>query len=280
MIQLLLAVFSAIRYAVKKEVARRKLQKSNKVTKTKEVELPKEAEADTDIVEANLANANPVDVDVIEKTTLEKILALAKVKNYSVFEGNSKDHNLNLWFIRSEDPTVDVFNDKCVVFWKDLIGTWKEVQFDVTVDPGAYWMTKEGYKAVAILAEGQYKSTYKVDIHRKGTSSAHTALCQRLGTVKVYRDGNKDLVHDFDVPTEIGSFGINCHRPTNTSEKTGSVGPSSAGCLVWSNRATFDNLESKYDKSTFMGLCRTASNLWGNKFTITLCTQKELDSIK
>ena len=232
------------------------------------------------IVPEELVTIAPLETPIVKELTLvEKLIILAKKKDYAVFEDNSKDFNLNIWFIRSEDPTPDTFNDKCVVFWKNLKGSWEQKQFTVTTDPGLYWMTKRDYHSVAILAEGQYRGTHKIDIHRAGTKSAHKALCQRLGVVKVYRDGNKDKIHDFDVPTQTGTFGINCHQPSIYSEQNGIVHSSSAGCLVFSKRKDFDNPTNSFDKNTFMGLMELSAKEWVNRFSITLCTELELNQI-
>jgi alpha-glucosidase (family GH31 glycosyl hydrolase) len=235
----------------------------------------------------------PVNIDPVKETPdeiiepvkvpspiiLEPLFHLAKEKGYIIFDDDSKNYNLNIWFIRSADPTPDIFNDKCIVFWK-YKNEWSYKEFQCTTDPGIYWMTKPDYQSVAILAEGQYRGTHKIDTHRAGTSSAHKALCQRSGVVKVYRDGNKNVVHDYDVPTETGMFGINCHQPSTFSERTGKVHSSSAGCLVFAKRKDFDNPTNTFDKNTFMGLVESSAKEWGNKFSLTLCTELELHQIK
>jgi hypothetical protein len=40
-------------------------------------------------------------------------------------------------------------------------------------------------KGTAILKEGQYRATYAIDIHNRGRTGGHKALCQRLGNVTV-----------------------------------------------------------------------------------------------
>jgi hypothetical protein len=40
-------------------------------------------------------------------------------------------------------------------------------------------------KGTAILKEGQYRATYAIDIHNRGRTGGHKALCQRPGNVTV-----------------------------------------------------------------------------------------------
>jgi hypothetical protein len=90
----------------------------------------------------------------------------------------------------------------------------------------------------------------------------YEALCQRSGKVKVWRDNNRDSLHDMDptVETQEGYFGINIHR----SSKNGSdlVGRYSAGCTV---------IQDPKDFEEFMFLCRQQKLVRGwEKYTYTL----------
>ena len=49
-------------------------------------------------------------------------------------------------------------------------------------------------KGCAILVPDQYRGVYKIDTH----AGKYTALCQRRGNVKVFRDADKDHEHDRD----------------------------------------------------------------------------------
>ena len=112
-------------------------------------------------------------------------------------------------------------------------------------------------KGVAILVEGQYKDVYKIDLHK----NRYEALCQRGGTVKVYRDNDKDAEHDMDKATiEEGWFGINIHRARDEAY-TEQVNGWSHGCQVFADDDDFEE---------FMDLCHKHKELYGNSFTYTL----------
>lgn len=229
---------------------------------TKKEKETKQVEKEEEIEEEKIEREEPIIISSIRKA--------AKDKGYIVFEDNSKDYNLNIWFVRSVPGKVDSFDDKCYIFWKDLSDEWQIKEYQVTTDPGAEWLKKLGNKkGTAILVPDQYRSTHKLDIHKRGSNSAHKALCQRLGAVKVYRDSNRDSVVDMDINTkDKGWFGINFHRPTIQSQKTGKVSWSSAGCIVSSNRKEFD--------TEIIPLLEKAEKNWGNSFSITLVLETDL----
>ena len=95
----------------------------------------------------------------------------------------------------------------------------------------------------------------------------YEAVCQRNGKVKVYRDGNKDDLYDFDSDTITeGSYGINIHR--SSAYKTGTyINKYSAGCQVFADPDDFDD---------FMEICHKSKDVWGNAFTYTLIESKDI----
>ena len=96
---------------------------------------------------------------------------------------------------------------------------------------------------------------YKIDKHR----GLYDALCQRGGTVKCYRDKNKDDILDMD-PDSVteGMYGINIHKAGTNSTQ---VNKWSAGCQVFANAEDFGE---------FMSICYAARNKWGDGFSYTL----------
>lgn len=102
---------------------------------------------------------------------------------------------------------------------------------------------------------------YKLDLH----AGKYLALCQRLGPVQVYRDNDKDDKYDLDPSTiDEGMFGINIHKAgLNSTEVNGW----SAGCQVF----------KRYnDYKDFLYVCKTASKIFGNKFTYTLINKSDI----
>ena len=113
-------------------------------------------------------------------------------------------------------------------------------------------------EGTAILVPGQYPA-YKWDSHR----GQYETLCQRAGTVKVWRDANKDEILDHVEGSDIeGYFGINIHHAGADSTN---VEKWSAGCQVFKRLADWEE----------------AVRIWkgtgAETFTYTLIDDKDLN---
>ncbi|MCX2834458.1 hypothetical protein [Microbulbifer thermotolerans] len=180
-------------------------------------------------------------------------------KGYRFFdEGN---YNLNLIGIRSGDQTANTFNDWIAVAWR-FDGVPHCLTFPATTDPGLFWREHPAnVSGTAIVVPGQYLGLWQIGLHR----GQYPALIQR-GTVRVYRDNNRDRVLDLDAPVDTGLFGINCHRASAHCESR-QVDKWSAGCQV---------LAHPKDFALLMALCERAAENWGRSFTYTLLEEKDL----
>ena len=161
-------------------------------------------------------------------------LLLQKVanKNHRIFLNGA--WNVNVIGIRSTDDP-NRFDDTLALVYRDDDLSWVTREFACTTDPGTYWL-ENGEKATAILCPGQY-SSYRLDKH----GGRYLALCQRLGPVRVYRDGDKNALLDMHPDsTQEGYFGINIHRASATHLST-EVNKWSAGCQVMADPAAFDD---------------------------------------
>jgi hypothetical protein len=148
------------------------------------------------------------------------------------------DYHMNYFGIRSPNKVANAFDDMMGCAYT-VDGMWKVHYWPITTDPGTYYLEDEtkwyGPEGVAILACGQYVDVYKIDEHG---SSGYLALCQRNGSVTIYRDGDLDNVLDFDESTlkEGQWIGINLHASTSYPYSSGTdkdeVGAWSAGCQV------------------------------------------------
>lgn len=189
---------------------------------------------------------------------------LFEKKNYSFFtKGN---YNLNIIGIRSNNENNIVTNiyDDIIIVDYNVNKIHKRQIYQCTTKPGLSYMLKPtNSKGTAILVPNQYKGVYSIGLH----NGKYEALCQRLGSVKVYRDNNKNKIYDFKPETiEEGNFGINIHR----ADKYGNsilVNGYSAGCQVICNPKDF---------ISFMRLCNISKDIYGNKFTYTLITEDDL----
>lgn len=207
-----------------------------------------------------------------------KVNNLAERKDYKIFKSNNRNYNVNIWFIRNSDITVDAFNDICFLFYKEFkTNKWVGKLYKVSTNPGLYYLNNPLNKqGTAIVVPGQYIKTHKIDLHKRGTSSEHEAFCHRKGVVLVYRDNNKDSILDIGGDIYRNGAGLNSHRPTNYSQKTGKVNRSSAGCLIHATREQFDKSNDKKSKETFMGILRNSELNYGEWMSFVLDESKEL----
>lgn len=180
-------------------------------------------------------------------------------KNY-VFFDKEKTYNLNIIGVRSSNLVANSFDDSLYLIYRDEGLHLINHRFDVTTDPGAYWLKSPlNIDGTAVLVPGQYRGSHKIGLHR-----GYKALVQKA-PVKVWRDNDKDLEIDKGVATYEGIFGINIHRSNAYSEST-IVEKWSAGCTVFKKVADFN---------FFMNICNKAKDMYGNSFTYTLLEEED-----
>lgn len=164
--------------------------------------------------------------------------------------------NLNIFGVRSSKRRVNEFDDFLYVVYRNHNKEWRIHQWEITTDPGLTTLHNPlNSKGTAILVPGQYKSAYKLGLHR----NRYKALVQEGAPVKVYRDYNQDSSLDLDECTiDEGFFGINIHKAGSDSTQ---VNDWSAGCQVFKRSSDFNE---------FIDLCSTSAKIYGNSFTYTL----------
>ena len=191
----------------------------------------------------------------------DRVKQIMDRKGYKFFEKG--DYNLNIIGIRSEVNIANSFDDTLLcIFKKD--NEWIFNEYSITTDAGRYWLKNPiNNKGTALLVPNQYRGVYGLRKH----NGDYEALCQTWGDVEVYRDNDRDMILDYDPKTiEKGMFGINIHRSNPNTEST-IVEKWSAGCQVFKKVEEFNK---------FIEDCKEASNVWGNKFSYTLLTYKEM----
>jgi hypothetical protein len=196
------------------------------------------------------------------KVIKNRYKAVSLSKGYAFFE--SGDYNVNIIGVRNMSGDAKHFDDFLDVVYK-ISGEWVCDSYPITTEPGPNILRRPiNSKGTAILVPGQYRGVYQIATH--GGKSRYTALCQRKGNVKVWRDDNRDTVADYDGVEDEGMFGINIHKHSgpDTRKNTGGV---SAGCQVF---------QSSKDFYEFMDTCDAARDRYENSFTYTLIEEKEL----
>lgn len=196
------------------------------------------------------------------KIMAEHYKATLENKGYAFFENG--DYNLNIIGIRNDSGDASRFDDFINLIYK-INGQWVCDTYPATTEPGTKILTKPIVsKGAAILVPGQYRGVYKIDTH--GGKRRYTALCQRSGQVRIWRDNNKDSKPDYIGPEHEGFYGINIHRQFGPDEReyTGGV---SAGCQVF---------QSSKDFYEFMDTCNKGADKFGNSFTYTLIEEEDV----
>lgn len=204
-----------------------------------------------------------MNIKLIEKIKNADFSKIFNNLNYAYFTNG--EYNLNIIGVRADmdNRVTNRYDDVIVVEYKENGKLVRKI-WDITTEPGSKLMRNpSNSKGTAILVPGQYRGVYKIDLHR----GKYKALCQRNGSVKVYRDKDRDNVYDCDVNTiDKGWFGINIHRSNETYTRT-TIDGYSAGCQVFNNPKDF---------SEFMKLVEKSASIYGNKFTYTLITEDDL----
>jgi len=201
---------------------------------------------------------------LMELLTPKNIKSYFFFKDYKFFDTPDKKLNINIIGVRRDNQGTNTFDDFLLVMYREeeLMITHR---YQITTDPGKYWLLNPmNPKGTAILVPGQYRSTWQLGKHQ----GKYEALVQRK-PVKVYRDNNKDEIIDYNniaLTLDQGYFGINIHR-SNPYDQSYVINKWSAGCQV------FKKIE---DYNKFIELCKESAKIYGNGFTYTLITEKDL----
>jgi peptidoglycan hydrolase-like protein with peptidoglycan-binding domain len=193
----------------------------------------------------------------------DRVMRALRRKGY-MFLDDGKAYHLNIVGVRNPSTTIDSFDDRVVLVYRDETGVQQAVEYAITTDPGEYYTKTEllNKDGAAILVPGQYRNVYKIDKH----NGKYEALTQRGGTVKVWRDGNRDDQLNRSGTIHEGWYGINIHRGNSTG-RTERVGRYSAGCQVFQNADEFGVLIS---------LAKKSRDVRVDSFTYTLLEEADL----
>jgi hypothetical protein len=198
--------------------------------------------------------------------TQQQIESTVIAKGYKWFSDTAnKGFDVNIIGVRNNAPSIadkvtNVFDDHLTISFKNESGVKQYYCWAATTDPGKKGVQQfHNKKGVARLVPGQYRGVWKVDKHQ----GKYDALCQRLGNVTVYRDGNRDLLFE-ETKTDTGLFGINIHKAGQDSTW---VENWSEGCQVFKRVKDFD---------LFMSICKRAAKIHGNHFSYTLIESTDI----
>ena len=178
---------------------------------------------------------------------------------------DSEPYNVNIFGIRSNDPTPDEFNDILGVAYRDKYNQPVVLFFAGTTDPGMTFLAEKmgNQQGTFILKPGQYKSCWKLGYH-KGRYEAlvQSEFAQFVG----WRDNNKDrqLTMKGKLYTDVS--GLNCHT-TSFSKQIQKVGPYSAGCQV---------IQDVKEQLIHMAIIKKSLELYGDYVSYTLFEESDI----
>ena len=202
------------------------------------------------------------------KPTLDLVKAALRSKDYRIYDTANIDWNLNIVGIRNRNLGPKKFDDTLVIFHK-FLGEDHMTYYPVTTDPSEHYLRNPldevAHKGTAILKPGQYRSCYKIGMHKPGRKGGHKALIQD-NPITVYRDNSRDGTLNYINP-EDGNFGINIHRGPVNGSWDSSSGVYSAGCTVFADQRHFEE---------FMLKCKFGAEAFSNSFTYTLIDEGDL----
>lgn len=210
---------------------------------------------------------------------IENIKRVFQQKGFTFYENGE----LNIIGIRNTEvglTVTDVFDDWIVCIYKEG-NEYRYFQWPVTTDPSRSWQLRPqnsttnsvALGGAARLKPGQY-NVHKIDKHRGDPT--HWALCQRAGSVTVFRSIGDQYRENRE---DTGVFGINIHRHY-TADRAGDGGDyirgGSQGCQVFRRIADFNQLmQLCYSRAG--GRQADGSPVNRNKiFTYTLILQRDL----
>ena len=168
--------------------------------------------------------------------TLAAVMKAMQNLGYVIYD----DGTWNIVSIRNRIKDTNTFNDEMHVFRKSTLG-WDHYVYPMTTDPGTSYLVNpmNETSGTGAIVEGQYVGAYVVGTHN-GSKSSYTALVQRGGPIRAYRDRDRDKTFEYD-PNSIqeGYFGMNIHRAAPDGEET-VVNTFSAGCQVFARTDDFN----------------------------------------
>ena len=193
-----------------------------------------------------------------DEFSLERILRAYVSHGYKIFD---KEHDLNIFGIRSPDMTSNTFNDVVGVFYKSE-GEWKIFKTAGTTDAGLYYRENPmNVSGTAIIAPGQHVGVWRLGKHQ----GKYDALVQ-YKPILLYRDADRTNALEYKGEPKAEMAGINFHRANaNTTSKQ--VDKWSAGCVVVADPSAFQFI---------LDLARKQAQTTDDSFTFTLFEANEI----
>ena len=182
---------------------------------------------------------------------------LDKVKEHGFVVFDSCDYDLNIIAVRNLGNHPNEFDDKLHVVYKKN-GRWMEHIFQVTTDPGRFYLEDTDYRngeGVAVICHPQQaRGAYGIGKHK----GVYDCLKQ-VANVSYWRDRTFDSSANYTGEIHKGVIGVNIHRSSLSGSTL--VDKYSAGCIVFAHVEEYN---------LFMGLAEKQVEMGYNTFTLTV----------
>jgi hypothetical protein len=211
---------------------------------------------------------------------IEQILKMMAAKGYTVYE---KPYQINTIGVRYQYPGQkysNKFKDRLYVLYKDDTNVWVLKYWNISTIPGKYASSSKTplllkdhvgrpRGGLGILKPAQYIDVYYMGVHLKQRAMKTTSKSKQLA----YRDsnyGSEYITYSNEDPknsTGGYNFAMYIHKgyPGGTR-----INNWSEGCQIFPSKTTLDG---------YFNLCEIHKERYGNKFSYTLVTSKDLASI-
>lgn len=183
-------------------------------------------------------------------------------KGYVFFDNGF--YNVNIFGIRSNNQTVNEFNDFFGIAYRDEFNNTNLNLFRATTKPGLYWLKNKvgNVNGTAILIPGQYRKCWKLGYH-----NSYQALVQNgMNIFNVWRDNDSDGELDINGKIYKDVSGLNGHT-TSFKNDVDKVGAYSSGCQV---------VQDVLDFKLFLSIIIKSANNYSNVFSYTLMEQDDI----
>ena len=191
---------------------------------------------------------------------------IKEISEYGYAYFNDGDYDLNIIGSRRLNDRQDNEFDDLLIGAYTIDNIWYTETFDITTDPGSYWLTKPEYKPCAIYKHPQQaRGAYKIGLHR-----GRSAALVQVQPVEYWRDANKDEHADYNCSKIYKQrIGLNIHKASSRAGGSEFVDRWSAGCQV------FRYADQERGFGRFMKLCRLQIESLGyHTFTYTLIAKE------
>lgn len=216
---------------------------------------------------------------------IESLLKVLRDKNYVVYE---RPYEVNTIGVRYQYPGQEYsnkFKDRIYAIWKDDKGNWKSRYWMVSTIPGRNSSWRQGSPllkdavgksrgGLGIMKPAQYVNVYQLGYFRENNKSARAM--KAIGRQLAYRDQNygsaKITFSNEDPANSRGgkNFAMHIHKAyTLKNGKGTNVNNWSEGCQVFPSAKTLNE---------YFDICEVHKSKYGNKFTYTLVTSKDVDN--